>query len=139
MQRDSLKNTIPLSVIMDGLDTGFERIRQTIDTLIAKVPASQSAGAYEVAAWVFNNAKNDWPDIDAANVPSRGAIRLLEWVTKCDTNYSNFVRSIWSKTIPTKSTIESESNRHTDDGRQQVEMLEGFAADLLEQLDDSSP
>jgi hypothetical protein len=58
-------------------------------------------------------------------VPSLGALRLLKWASESESNYGEFIKSIWSKTIPNKAEIER-GGRFTDDGREQFALLDEF-------------
>jgi len=77
-----------------------------------------------VAEWVFEHAQVDLAAIEAADVPSCGALGLLVWVQTSPANYGAFLSQIWSKLLPTRQQIE-QTNRYTDDGRG-LEQLDQF-------------
>lgn len=97
----------------------------TITALIAAIGSERHAGEREVAQWVFNNALVPLEALDPVSVPSLGALKLLQWVKTSGANYTEFVRSIWSKMLPNKSQLDLE-NRFNDDGRKQLQMLDEF-------------
>jgi len=103
----------------------------TIKELIDAIGSERQAGEREVAQWVFNNAITPFESLDPLDVPSLGALQLLRWVQTSTTNYTEFIRSIWSKMLPNKSQLDLE-NRFNDDGRKQFQLLEEFERSLNE-------
>lgn len=99
--------------------------------LVSGVDRSRQAGIRQIAEWVFNHHLVPLHEIAADDVPSMGALSLLKWVRSSPANYSEFIRSIWSKMLPTRSQIETEG-RFADDGRKQFSLLSEFEASLLE-------
>ena len=47
------------------------------------------------------------------------------WVSESDASYGEFLKNIWSKTIPSKTEIER-AGRFSDDGREQLALLDEF-------------
>jgi hypothetical protein len=99
------------------------------EKLFRRVPASRKAGAVDVVSWVFDNAGTPPHMLKHAEVPNRGAIRYLKYVQADDVNYSEFVRTTWSKTIPSRNQIDWET-RYNDDGRRSFGLLDAFDMSL---------
>ena len=88
---------------------------------------TRSGNSRDVVEWVFENAYQEWEDIDAKSAPNGGAIGLLAWVKISGNNYGEFVRALWTKLLPTKGHSES-GPRFADDGRKTFRLLEEFEA-----------
>ena len=67
------------------------------------------------------------PSRDAKSAPNGGAVGLLAWVKISANNYGEFVRTLWTKLVPTKGHSES-GPRFADDGRKTFPLLEEFEA-----------
>jgi hypothetical protein len=95
------------------------------DKLVGKIDLSKTCSTLQSVTWVFDNAGVEPSRIDPTSVPSKGSLRMLKWVQTSDSNYNEFIRSIWSKTIPSKTEIER-AGRFSDDGRTQIALLDEF-------------
>jgi hypothetical protein len=93
---------------------------------------NRSAGTREISEWVARNAIIPIALISADDVPDTTALGLLKWVQQSTVNYSEFVKTVWSKTMPKESTLNAEG-RFADDGRLQLAMLDEFEATFDEQ------
>jgi hypothetical protein len=100
------------------------------DLLWQRVDPKRVAPEAEVVRWVFNNAGTKPNLIQPEDVPSLGALKYLQHVQASYVNYSDFVKTNWSKMLPDKKALEYESNR-ADDGRRQLKALD----DLIDSLD----
>lgn len=97
--------------------------------LASKVDAGRTTGAVATVQWVFDYAGVDVKTIDPDSVVSMGALKMLRWVQTSEANYTEFIKSIWSRTIPAKSQLDAES-RYADDGRKQFALLDQFEQSL---------
>ena len=122
--------TLPDGVVSESVASA----RQSIDLreISKAIDPSKKAGVRAVAEWVFQNAFSEADEIAPDLVPSRGALGLLVWVQASPTNYSEFIRTIWAKLLPSKGQLESEA-RFNDDGREQLKLLEEFEASFYAQ------
>ena len=93
--------------------------------LVEKMDLSKTCSTIHSVQWVYEQAILSPSQIDPASVPSKGALRMLMWVQASDSNYNEFIKSIWSKTIPSKTEIER-AGRFSDDGRTQIALLDEF-------------
>ena len=96
------------------------------DALIAAAP-KKPAGAAPVAQWVFDNIDVPANMIDRDTIPSTGAVGLLNWVRADEKNKGEFYKTIWSKTLPSKTEIDATS-RFNDDGREVMSVIDRVAA-----------
>ena len=84
---------------------------------------------------MFDNAGTAPAAIKPDEVPSHGSLRMLAWVQRSDADYGEFIRNIWSKTIPSKTEIER-GGRFFDDGRELDDSIwEEFEADMKAQAE----
>lgn len=95
------------------------------------VPVTRVAQELDVVKWVFNNAGTPPELLRADEVPSRGALKYLEHVQSSPINYSDFVRTNWSKILPDKKQMEYEA-RFSDDGRRVTDQLDRFLESIEE-------
>ena len=87
----------------------------------------ETASPLEVIQYVFDNLDNR--EADPRKAPSRGAYYYLKQVQESKDNQAEFIKSVWSKTIPSKAQIENDSKRN-DDNRSNIELLERFEAEM---------
>ncbi len=81
----------------------------------------------DVVDYVFNNI--GLKDPDPKDSPSAGAYFYLLHVQRSQENQTDFYKSIYAKTIPSKSVIE-DSRKRNDDGRSNLELLERLASEM---------
>ncbi len=62
-----------------------------------------------------------------SDAPSAGTWNLFVWASASAMNRADFVRSLWSKLLPTQSELVNEA-RFSDDGHEIIEMIEGLLA-----------
>lgn len=101
-------------------------------TLAANIPkdldleaiAARRGKPLAAIEWVFNQLLyvDLGRTLDWASAPCAGAISLLLSAAGNQTNRADFWR-IWSRTVPTKSTIEKQERFH-DDGRDTLDTIE---------------
>ena len=108
-------------------DTRAER--SDWDKLANKVGRERDASEREVISWVFKNGRSDPRRLDADEVPSLGAVMLMEFIQESASNYRDFLQ-IWAKLLPQKAAIEAEA-RFSDDGRKQFDLLDDFMASRM--------
>jgi hypothetical protein len=116
----------------EGLDNQQREEKGTLDewrALFNSVPADRRAGTREIADWVFNNSDSHPGGIDADKVPCRGAVRLLRSIQDSAANYQEFIRTLWSKTMPTKSQLDHEG-RATDGSKRVLSRMLQFEQSL---------
>lgn len=97
--------------------------------LISRVDAAKRCSRPESTDWIYEHAGTHPSQIDPAEVPSRGTLRHLQHVKEHPENYGEFLKTFAIKTMPDKKQIEREA-RFSDDGREQLELLEEFEASL---------
>lgn len=59
----------------------------------------------KMVQWVFNHVSMPLEEIDAKAVPCTGAVGLLKWVRESSTNTNEFYKSIWPRTLPSRSQM----------------------------------
>lgn len=96
------------------------------DALTAAAP-KKPAGAALVAQWVFDNMEVSASEITCEGIPSAGAVGLLRWCREDVKNRGEFYKTIWSKTLPSKTEIDATS-RFNDDGREVLGVLDRVEA-----------
>lgn len=84
--------------------------------LAEKVGVRQSS-ELDDARWVVANYLREIDKIKPEEVPSAAALSILKWVQLDVGNFGDFLRSIYSKILPDRKTIEYES-KFSDDGRE---------------------
>lgn len=101
------------------------------DNLRNGVDKSRKGSEVDIIQWCFQHAGTPVSDIEPSSVPNQGAVRLLQWMKSSPGNYGEFIRNIWSKTIPDRKTLEWQS-KFTDDGRQQFSLLDELEKSIAE-------
>lgn len=83
-----------------------------IQRLASEIEPSATVSEREMLRWVFEFAMVAVADLDAAAIPSRGALGLLAYVQHSPANYKDFLR-LWEKLLPTRNQRDEEaSDRH---------------------------
>ena len=77
--------------------------------------------ALEVVQWVFDNV--DVMDLTPSDAPSGGAWSLLHRLRMHPGLLQEFYKSIWSKTLPSRSEL-TMKERFNDDGRHQLKLVQ---------------
>jgi hypothetical protein len=83
----------------------------------------------QIIDYVFDNI--GIKDVKPEDAPSAGAYAYLKHVQQGPERMADFYKSVWSKTIPSKSLIEDVRNQN-DDGRSNFELLERLEAEMGE-------
>ena len=115
---DLIARFLPTSGARSASEAEWQKLVDSIDL-------SKTCSTIQSVQWVFDYAGVEPSQIDPACVPSKGSLRMLKWVQASDSNYNEFIKSIWSKTIPSKTEIER-AGRFSDDGRTQIALLDEF-------------
>jgi hypothetical protein len=76
--------------------------------LARAVAAKKQAGFREMCVWVFNNAGTEPSEIDKSDIPSRGAIRALQWVQSSPANYPTFF-ALYARAVSDKGVAEAQA------------------------------
>ena len=100
--------------------------------LASRIDLKRTCSTVQSIQWVYDNAGTAPAAIKPEEVPSHGSLRMLAWVQRSDADYGEFIRNIWSKTIPSKTEIERGGRFH-DDGRELFSMLDDFEESLKQQ------
>ena len=62
---------------------------------------------------------------------------LLRWAQANEVNKAEFIKSIWSKLIPSKAELENQA-RYADDGSKQIELAQRILARIESQAADDA-
>lgn len=100
--------------------------------LIAEIGPLRRATRHQEVDWVFNHLLMPIPNLAADDVPSLGALALLDWVQghghkgQAQMNLTTFMTTIYTKTLPARSET-ANVDRFADDGAA-LDELEGQVA-----------
>jgi len=111
-------------IILDTVSSKVVKSAATFEQLAKMIDQHKVAPEIEIIRWVFNNYKCPVEKLDPEEVPSVGALGLLEWV-RAGANFGEFFKSAWVKMIPDKRQLEYESSLK-DDGRKQLDLCSAF-------------
>lgn len=113
--------------------------RQQEELLVQLVllAADRDANERAVVSWVFENALVPLELLDPDSIPSKGALGLWRWVNITPTNYTEFVKTVWSKLLPSRTQTDSEGGP-TDDGRDLFPLLDEFTREFEAGPEESS-
>lgn len=90
---------------------------------LAVMARGRKSSIREVYSWIFENAKVPWDALVAEDVPSPGAIGLLQWVKSSAANLGKFYSDMHPKLAPSRSQLEA-ADRFTDDGRDLSDLID---------------
>lgn len=115
----------------DGDKTAAQRLQAEWNAVAAEVdPKRIPKSALTILQWIYNNSGTPPTKLLPADIPGLGALRHLQLIQSSTAEYSAFVNSIWSKTIPSRAEIDRAA-KEADDG--------GELLDLLDEFDDELP
>jgi len=80
---------------------------------LSVVAKDRKAGHRDIVFWVFDHLETPLHEIDESKIPSPGAISLLSWAR--NEGKSDFIKSVWSRMIPSKSEIDSAAGGEQND------------------------
>jgi len=89
-----------------------------------------------VIDWVFNHIKIK--DVDPATAPCPGAYFLLQRLQSDNDALDDFYKTVWPKTIPSRSVIE-DARRKNDDGRSNTDLLNSLEAEMEDDVTSEIP
>jgi hypothetical protein len=92
--------------------------------LAESVAPDKHASYRGTLCWVFDNAGTNPADIDKTKIPSRGAVKLLDFVQQSLLNYTKFL-DMHAKAVSDKSIAEAASQAEYDE-RRQTTLLNGI-------------
>jgi len=84
----------------------------------------------EEIRWVQANLLQALDRVDRAEIPSPGAVSLLEWARASAANRAEFMTKIYTKTVPTRAQVDTDSEDVDDDGRATKQLLDDFVKQL---------
>lgn len=99
--------------------------RQAFEQLFEAVDRKKRCKPYDMVQWVFEYAGINPAAITPEEVPSAGALKYLQLCQENPSAYAEFMKSLYSKTIPDKRQLEHEA-RQRDDGQTQLRLLDSF-------------
>lgn len=105
----------PLSSLTAG--NGKGPLRLAYQPLAKAVAAEKVAGFREIVMWVFANAGTDPEEIDKSKIPSRGAVRMLDYAQLSLANYEELLK-LYAKVASDKSVTDAAAQADVDENRQ---------------------
>lgn len=106
--------------------------------LAKKVDATKQANAHESILWVLANCLIPPDELTPEQIPDRGTLTMMKWVQSNPANLSEFMRTLFAKTIPDKKQLEFESRRR-DDGRMLFERIDLVIESVDEKQNETEP
>jgi hypothetical protein len=99
-------------------------LRAAYVPLAEAVSADKRAGYRETLCWVFDNSGTAPEDVDKAKIPSRGAVKLLDFAQHSIVNYTKFL-DMHAKAVSDKGIAEAAAQAEYDE-RRQTTLLDGI-------------
>lgn len=99
-------------------------LRPAYVPLAEAVAADKHASYRGTLCWVFDNAGTNPEAIDVTKIPSRGAVKLLDFVQQSLLNYTKFL-DMHAKAVSDKSIAEAAAQAEYDE-RRQTTLLDGI-------------
>lgn len=131
---DQILGTVPLSPAAKGSAPpsppkphsapGASALRPAYIPLAESVSPDKRAGYREILCWVFDNSGTAPEDIDHGKIPSRGAVKLLDFVHASVVNYTKFL-DMHAKAVSDKGIAEAAAQAEYDE-RRQTKLLDGI-------------
>ena len=81
--------------------------------------------------WAFDHMEIKILDED--DKPGATALVLWKWLQKNEVNKSEFIKSIWSKLMPSQKELDNQA-RYSDDGSKEIELAERILARMNENV-----
>lgn len=97
--------------------------------LFERVDRKKRCKPYDMVQWVFEHAGINPGSLDPGEVPSAGALRYLQLVQESNVAYAEFMKTLYSKTIPDKRQLDYEAKQR-EDGTAQLKLLDQFDAEF---------
>lgn len=113
-----------------SVDEAVEETKAGVDGLYDRSRfehCEKNVSPLEVIDYVFNNI--DIRDPRPEDAPSPGAFFYLKHVQMGSENRQDFYKTMYSKTVPSKSLIE-DARKRNDDGRSNLDLLETLTAEM---------
>ncbi len=110
-----------------AIEEAWQRLAEGVDP-------KRTCSTFQSILWIFDNAGKSPTEIEPDEVPSLGTLMHLKLVQRSDADYGEFLKNIWSKTIPSKTEVDR-GGRFFDDGRTELKLLDEFEAELKAQAE----